>query len=367
MALPFKLGTLVHQASCGAESRKESHDTMRWSKLIMFAFFFSGIAVLGAMIWQVGLTDLTESFAAMGVWLLPYFLLKTVPIVLHTTAWTSCFPDPKRPLRFWRLILISRAGGAVNNVTPTVTIGGEMVKVLLLEPSIPRKQAIAAVVIDKASTTLAKMLYLFLGLLYLAQHLPLPGQLQLSLSISIGLILLGLIGFVAFQRYGLLSKLMQVVKRLNVMQERLQKLSEHIIALDAELMAYYTRYPWRFVGSLLLHGLAYAFEAIKTYILLRLLLGVDAPTFTEAIMVAVAVAALDEIFFFVPGRLGTLEGARILVLSALGAAQIYALAFGLIARVEHLVWMGFGFVAYALCTRFPPLTPTRRQAEVSST
>jgi uncharacterized protein (TIRG00374 family) len=324
--------------------------TMQTSKIIMVLFFLAGLALLGVMVWQVGLVDLLESFGAMGPWIAPYLLLRVIPICVHAAGWAACFPGCR--LSLWQLVLVGRAGSAINQVTPTATIGGEMVKVLLLEPAVPREQAMAAVVIDKASTALAKMFYLALGMLYLAQHLPLPGELQLSLSLTIGLISLGLIGFVVFQRYGALSKLVQYLGRLKIGQEWLQRLNRHLVPLDTQLMAYYTRYPWRFVRSLLLHFVAYTFDALKTYILLRLLLGASAPTIAEAIMVAVAVAALDQMFFFVPGRIGTLEGARFLVLSGLGVAQIYGLAFGLIARVEHLVWSGVGMLAYAWCTRF---------------
>jgi hypothetical protein len=49
------------------------------------------------------------------------------------------------------------AGSAVNWVTPLAGIGGEVVKVLLLESTMPRAQAAAAVVIDKASFLLAQI------------------------------------------------------------------------------------------------------------------------------------------------------------------------------------------------------------------
>lgn len=81
-------------------------------------------------------------------------------------------------------------------------------------------------------------------------------------------------------------------------------------------------------------------------------------------MVAVVVAALDQMFFLVPARLGTLEGARVLVLSAVGIAQVFGLAFGLIARLDNLFWNGIGLLTYALCTRqtflaqsIRPITP----------
>jgi hypothetical protein len=80
--------------------------------------------------------------------------------------------------------------------------------------------------------------------------------------------------------------------------------------LDTYLIAYYTTQPWRFVGSLLWHFFAFAFDGVKTYVLLRFLLGDKAPGFAYAVMVAVAVSALDQMFFFVPARLGTLEGIR---------------------------------------------------------
>ena len=65
-------------------------------------------------------------------------------------------------------------------------------------------------------------------------------------------------------------------------------------------------------------------------------------------MVAMAVAALDQMFFLVPARLGTLEGARVL---AVGIPQVLGLTLGLIARLESLFWNGIGLLIYVLCTR----------------
>src|SRR5207244_11816087 len=90
---------------------------------------------------------------------------------------------------------------------------------------------------------------------------------------------------------------------------------------------------------------------IQTYILLCLLLGESAPGFFKAIVVAVAI--LEQIFFFVPGRLGTMEGIRFTVLSALGVGDVSALAFGLVARLHHLFWNGLGLLAYAVCMWSP--------------
>jgi len=299
---------------------------------------------------------------ALGFWVGPFVLLDTIPAFLHTAGWAACFQDKRHHIRLWQLYLVRLAGSAINQVTPTATIGGEVVKVLLLKPSLPREQAAASVVIDKASITLAQILYLALGTLYLTGHLPLPEELRLGLSLALGLISLGLVGFVASQRYGLLSRLVHGLSHLKIGQARLQRLSQRLIPLDTYLIAYYTTQPWRFVGSIVWHFLAFAFGGAKTYILLRFLLGDKAPDFAHAVMVAVSVNALDQMFFFVPARLGTLEGVRFTVLSTLGVAQVYGLAFGLVARLDDLFWNGLGLLAYALCTRLSLLPRQGRVA-----
>lgn len=324
---------------------------MRISQLIVWAFFLAGIALLCGMVWQVGIADLLISFQAVGFWIVPWILLESLPVVLHTAGWAACFQHRQCPRQFWQLALIRLAGSAINQVTPTATLGGEVVKVLLLESALPREQAAASVVIDKASFTLAQMLYLALGILYLTGRLSIPVELRLSLSLIVGLISLGLIGFVAFQRYGLLSKLVHWLGGFNIARARLQRFHQCLLPLEAHLAAYYTSHPWWFGGSLLLHFLAFAFGSIQTFLLLRLLLGTDAPQLAEAVTAAVVMVALDQVCFFVPGSLGTFEGIRLTVLSTLGIAPVYGLAFGLMARLEGLFWNGLGLLTYVVCTR----------------
>jgi hypothetical protein len=211
------------------------------------------------------------------------------------------------------------------------------------------------------------MFYLAFGAMYLSQRLPLPIELQVSVGLALGLISLGLIGFVVCQRYGLLSRLVQGLERLRLGQKRLPQLHHYLMPLDAQLVTYYTHHPWRYLRSLLLHFTAHTCRIMQTYILLRLLLGHNAPGFAEALMVAVVVGALDQVFFFVPGRIGTLEGARFVVLTTLGVAHVYGLAFGLVARVEQLVWKSFGLLAYVMYMRLAPPEAVRTPPPVPST
>ena len=175
-----------------------------------------------------------------------------------------------------------------------------------------------------------------------------------------------LAGFCRLSALWALIKIVSQVCRLKYTPRKLHQLSQHLAPLDAQLMAYYTAHPWRFGGSPPVAFGAFICAGSKTYILLRLLLGHQAPGWFEALMVAMAVAALDQMFFLVPARLGTLEGARVLVLSASGHPSGARAHLGLIARLESLFWNGIGLLIYVLCTRRTLLAQAVRPLPTSS-
>jgi glycosyltransferase 2 family protein len=326
----------------------------RLAPLVQGLLLVSGLALLGGMVWQVGLAGLQRSLHTLGPWLLPFFLLDSVSLWLHTVAWAACFPPGALPVSLWHLSLVRLAGSAVNWITPTASIGGEVAKVWLLEGTLPRLQATAAVVIDKASVTVAEVGYLIVGLLCVARFFPLPAAVRWSVGGSLGGITVGLVGFLLCQRYGVLSRCLQGLSARHGGQATLQRWSQRLAPLEAHLGTFYTAYPGRFVRSVVGHGLAFLFDAVQTYILLRLLLGDQALGLANALMVAVVVAALEQMVFFVSGSLGTLEAIRFTALSALGVEQAYGIAFALVARLHNVFWNGLGLVAYAWCTSRTP-------------
>jgi len=328
--------------------------TIPLSRIIRCLVLLAGLALLGGMGWHVGLTGLVASYEAIGPWIIPFLLLDSLSLLLHTAGWAACFPGHPLPVGWWRLCLVRMAGSAINQVTPTADLGGEVAKVVFLTSSLPRAEAVAAVVIDKASMALAQTSYLALGTWFLAHSLPLPHRWQLGVRLSMSLVALGVGGFVVLQRYGVFSTLVSGLGRLTLGQARLHRVCQRLAPVDAHLVAYYTAHPWRFGRSLLLHVLAFGWDGMQTYILLRLLVGEHAPGLAQALMVAMTVAALEQLTFFVPGSVGTLEGIRFTALAAFGVGQVYGVAFGLIARLHQLFWNGLGLLAYMRCTRRAP-------------
>ena len=100
-----------------------------------------GLALLCSLVWQVELVELRRSVQALGLWLVPFLLLDSVSLWLHTVGWRAYFRPGQHGLHLWQLGLLRLAGSAVNWVTPLAGIGGEVVKILLLESTMPRAQA----------------------------------------------------------------------------------------------------------------------------------------------------------------------------------------------------------------------------------
>jgi uncharacterized protein (TIRG00374 family) len=323
--------------------------------MLTYLLLLSGIALLGGMMWQVGISGLRASLQVLSPWLVPFFLLDSFSTLLHTKGWSACFADDRRRLRLWQLILIRMAGSTINQVTPTADVGGEVVKVWLLQSAMSRTAATASVCIDKVSSALAQIIYLSGGMVLLMERLPMPIWVGKAAGLTLGGLTLGVVSFIALQRYGGLSKLAHVLSRFHVAELMLQRLRHRLLPLEAQWSTYYTTHPWRFVCSLGWHFLGFAFDACRTFILFRLLLGDQAPGLVDAVTVAVAVAALQQVFFFVPGNIGTLEGIRFMVLSTIGMSEVYGVAFGIVARLESLCWNGLGLLAYAICMRWPSL------------
>src|SRR5438128_8731254 len=107
------------------------HRRLRISKVLGVLVFLGGLALLGGMLWQVGLAGVRASFQAMGLWVLPFLLLDGISMLLHTVGWAACFQPHQLPLRLWQLCLVRMAGSAINTATPTADIGGKVVKVVL--------------------------------------------------------------------------------------------------------------------------------------------------------------------------------------------------------------------------------------------
>jgi len=260
--------------------------------------------------------------------------------LLHTFAWQRCFQAAERP-SLWRLYSAYLAGGAINIVTPTATLGGELVRGGLL-PGVPVALAAATVAVDRLAHALADTGLGILGLLVLVRAPSLGALTHLAIAAAAVLFLTGIGIFWALQRNGrLLSRIVNhsVVRRIcgPTLAEGLRAGSASV---DLRIATFHAERTNDLLAATALHVTGSLMGAVQLALFFSFVSAPVTPRMT--IQIFLVGIALDLFSFFVPARLGAQEGARMLAVSLVGLKPARGLLFSLVLRVEQVAWAGIG-------------------------
>src|SRR5579871_4168369 len=108
-----------------------------------------GAAFLGYLIWNTGLAELRKELITLGWGLIPIVLCEGIGELFHTVAWRYCMSGPQRSLSLLPLFRIRLAGYAINYLTPTAFVGGEVTKGALLATNHKGTHTVSGLLIDK--------------------------------------------------------------------------------------------------------------------------------------------------------------------------------------------------------------------------
>src|SRR5215471_1238139 len=113
------------------------------------ALLVVGIGFLAYLLWSIGLQELGRELASLGWGLIPLILSEGVADLFHAAGWRHCLTAPYRSMSLLRLFRIRMAGFAVNYLTPTASLGGEVTKAALLSATHQGPGAVSGVLIGK--------------------------------------------------------------------------------------------------------------------------------------------------------------------------------------------------------------------------
>jgi uncharacterized membrane protein YbhN (UPF0104 family) len=135
--------------------------------------FVAGAVCLAALACHIGAATLWSEMRVLGWGTAAIVSLAAVEQLLHALAWSRCFQREDRP-GWLRLYGVHLSGGAINLVTPTATLGGELVRGSLL-PSVSAATAVASVAVDRLAYAVADTGLGALGLVVLLVRADLSG------------------------------------------------------------------------------------------------------------------------------------------------------------------------------------------------
>jgi glycosyltransferase 2 family protein len=335
-------------------------------KKLNMTLLFLGLAFLAYLLWKVGPRELWQPVKALGWGVIPLIFSEGVANFAHTLGWRHCIKSTGQPMRLRRLFRIAMAGFAINYLTPSASMGGEVTKASLLAVSHDGPEAVSSVLMDKLCMAFAHLFVAVLGSVYLLWQVRLPVRLWIAMAVSSGLLTVGIVTFLLMQKHGRLSGFLRWLADHKLGGRAMEKAALQVAEVDQALKIFYLERPLDLLLSVGWHLVGHAVAILQVWLFLRLL-------HQPAPLVSVLAAAflglwIDLLTFAVPLNLGALEGGRIVALKAAGCGPALGMAFGLAIRIAQVFWAVFGLVNYGiLATQLPAAAPGKARFPASAT
>ncbi|MGH7858527.1 MAG: lysylphosphatidylglycerol synthase domain-containing protein [Candidatus Binatia bacterium] len=315
---------------------------MRRIQLILLLL---GIGLFVLVVHRVGLGDIARGLGAVGWSFLGIFAVELVIDALHSEGWLWCLPARSRISRL-RLLAARTAGFAVNALTPTATVGGEVVKGMLIRRWVPLVDGFASVMVDKLSFAVGQAVFLLVGLVTVFEAVPFNARERQFAVVAVVVWVAAVGAFFALQRFGILRTGFRVMRALFGGAALVGRLPGHAAAFDARVTSLLTTHRFRFLVSVFFHVLGQAARTLQFWMALTAL-GFD-PGITDCFTTAGGLVFIEATLFLVPGKLGVLEGGHVVIFSVLGYGAAAGLTVSFALRLSELAsaLLGLGALGY---------------------
>jgi len=314
-------------------------------KRFQTVLFVLGMVFLAVLVARIGVRELWREFTALGWGIVPLVMGEGLAEMIHTIGWRQCLSGPLRKLSWFVLFRIRMAGYAINYLTPTAAMGGEVTKGMLLASYYRGPEAASGVLIGKLCFALAHLIFVSLGVALVLWRVKLPGSLWLAMVICGALIGAGMLVFLILQKFGKLGAIVRWLSRRKFAGKGFRKAAEEITLVDDTMKQFYRERPLGLPIAIAWHLVGYSVGIGQTWIFFHVL---NQPAnWTVAAGAWFLGMWFDLLTFAVPQNIGTLEGTRIIVLKSFGYTSVMGVTYGLAQRLAQIFWSCFGLAAYA--------------------
>ena len=292
---------------------------------------------------EVGWETLGHYLRQVG-WYWPLLLLPYGVVTwLEAWSWRYILVDTPARTTVGRLFWLRLGGEALNQLTPTASLGGEPFKASRLQADgVPLEVASASVVIMKGILVLSLVLYIFVGLALAPVYLPEAAKHMLFLCLAaLGLAAAGIV-FVVVQRWEPFGNSFRFLDRRGWLPHFLRDHEGFLEDLDTAMSQFYRQYPSRAALAFFLFFLSWLLHSVEVYLIFWLL------GHPISWGMAVCLDALAMLFtalgFFIPAAMGVQEGGNILLALGFKLGFDLGAAFSILRRIREAFWLCLGLV-----------------------
>jgi uncharacterized protein (TIRG00374 family) len=252
------------------------------------------------------------------------------------------------------------AGYAINYITPTGNLGGEVSKAALLGSDRNGPEAVSGVMIENVCFGLAQISFVALVCLTFVVRIHLPAPVLIPMAIASVLVAGGLAVFLFLQRYGKLGGLVRWLAKRATRNKALQTAALHITRVDEALRTFYRERPRDLCVAIGWHLLGFSVGILPAWLFLRVL-SENASLPAAALILSLGMW-FDVLTFAIPFNVGVLEGGRTIAVKAVGYSAVLGLTYGVAVRISQVFWAALGLLAYASFVTGKSNSPVRDPA-----
>lgn len=304
-------------------------------------FLVGGLALLIFLLRELGAASVLANLRLVGWGIALIVGQEILAYLANTLGWLAAFPSPRPRIALPQLLAARIAGDAINYVTPTATLGGEFVRTRFLRGQASGTSIVASVAVAKLAQTVGQIVFVVFGLALILDDTPLPPGIRHGLLA--GLVVFSTLALVLFfaQRRGMFAPMLRLVQRLGL-SAQLPELTRRVQYLDEEIARVHGDANGGFLLSSASFFVGWVLGIVEIYLILWFL---HVPVSVQrALTIEVLSVAIDGMLFFVPAKLGTQEGGKVLIFTLLGLDPAKGLALGILRRIRELTWAAIGLL-----------------------
>ncbi|MBI4640667.1 MAG: flippase-like domain-containing protein [Candidatus Tectomicrobia bacterium] len=315
-------------------------------KGVKFLALALGVIIYGLLFFKIGVTAVLDQISLLRWNLLFIVILQVLSHGVNASAWSLTLGEERSLFHFRRFFLARLAGEAVNYITPSAYLGGEPLKAYLIKDMLPLPRGMATVIVAKTTHIVSEAIFVFLGVFLSFSQLTLPPHLKISMIVVLLLTIPVLAFLLISQQAGGFSFAIRLLARFKIDRGYLAQTADEVKKMEENLEQFYKRDKRRFFLSTLLSFLGWMVGVLEIFFIIWFLGG--PPDLLTAMIIETMAQIVTALTFFVPGKIGTLEGGQALIFALLGMNMTMGFSLGIIRRIRELIWVGLGLLVIAM-------------------
>lgn len=312
-----------------------------------------GLAVLGYMVYKIGLDEILKGVGQVRWWFLAIIALWIGIYVLNAISWNIIIRREDKGSRpsFFNVVRITISGFAINYITPFVALGGEPYRIFELKEYMGGQKATSCVILYSMMHIFTHIIFWMFSILLAMLYLR-PALIPFLLLFILFLVFVGTV-YLFLQAYkkGLVVSSFNFLSKIPFVNKWARKFIEKhensLHEIDTQIAHLHTYRRSSFYLSFLAEFSSRLLGCLEVNIIMIAIASLFPTlnvTVADAIIITAAYSLFANIVFFVPMQIGSREGGYLLAFEAVGSLSAPAIIVSLITRIRELFWILIGVI-----------------------